>query len=579
MASEGPNNPASATEDSSVGTISWTNPTNVYTENATVASASMLLSGVTRYLKVTNFGFAIPGPATIDGIVVEAKVRTNFGSIQENSVLLYKNNVLTSTDKSRATNWPTTLTYVTFGSSSDLWGTTWTPSDINSADFGFALSAKEVGGSTPSIEVDHVRITVYYTLLIEGIQHSFRWRSDDGSESLATWMASANAEVDVAAGSNARLRVLIDSNSNLQPKRFQLEFRQDDEVDWERVNPLPPAPTYQAAGTALSTASGGTISWPTHQAGDIALLFAETAGGQPLTLSTPAGFAHVTGSPWATGSGTAGTQLSVFWCRATSASMTNPVASDPGDHLYARILTFRGCIESGDPWDVVSGSVKASASTTTTFDSVTTTKDNCLIVLAAARGNDSSAAAWSSWTNADLTSLTERQDAGTTSGNGGGLGVATGVKASAGSTGTSTATVTSSINAQMTLALLPAYQRIHLSPSSNISTSGENTTAQLTPPSGKTTSDFVAGRIQDDENPADSVDVTVDDYTELEWCLAVNSDYASVGDRYEFRVSNEGYDLASYLVTPALTFVSGGSTYSVVFRPLRASRNRSLVRR
>lgn len=77
---------------------------------------------------------------------------------------------------------------------------------------------------------------------------------------------------------------------------------------------------------------------------------------------------------------------------------------------------------------------------------------------------------------------------------------------------------------------------ITLSPSSNITAGGENTTAQLTAPSGKTTSDFDAGRIQDDENPGDAVDITADDYTELEWCL-IATDEAAVDDIYQFRVT------------------------------------------
>jgi len=74
-----------------------------------------------------------------------------------------------------------------------------------------------------------------------------------------------------------------------------------------------------------------------------------------------------------------------------------------------------------------------------------------------------------------------------------------------------------------------------LSPSSNIAASGASTTAQLTAPSGKTTSDFVTGRIQDDENPSDTIDVTTDDYTELEWAIIANAAAVDSGI-YEFRV-------------------------------------------
>lgn len=100
-------------------------------------------------------------------------------------------------------------------------------------------------------------------------------------------------------------------------------------------------------------------------------------------------------------------------------------------------------------------------------------------------------------------------------------------------------------------------QPIRLAASGNIAASGENTTAQLTAPSGKTTSDFVTGRMQDDENPADSIDITTDDYTELEWSIKVTS-YAAINDVYQFRVTKAGTALDTYTVTPSLT-VSGSA--------------------
>jgi len=90
-----------------------------------------------------------------------------------------------------------------------------------------------------------------------------------------------------------------------------------------------------------------------------------------------------------------------------------------------------------------------------------------------------------------------------------------------------------------------------LAASSNISAGGENTTAQLTPPSGKTTGDFTAGRIQDDENPADAIDIAEGNYTELEWCIKALS--GASGD-YQFRiVESDGTELDTYTVTPELT--------------------------
>lgn len=216
------------------------------------------------------------------------------------------------------------------------------------------------------------------------------------------------------------------------------------------------APTYQAVGTAVGgTGAGLAPAWPAHQSGDIALLFVEAAGGDAISLTTANGFVQVTNSPQATGTGTAGTRIAVYWCRATSSSMSAPVLADSGNHTYARIVTFRGVIATGNPWDATGGGVKASASTSVTATGVTTTVPNTLVVVGVTKDLDATAAFASAWTNANLASITERADAGTTQGGGGGIAVMTGTKATAGATGNTTATVTSSINAFLTIALKP----------------------------------------------------------------------------------------------------------------------------
>ena len=76
-----------------------------------------------------------------------------------------------------------------------------------------------------------------------------------------------------------------------------------------------------------------------------------------------------------------------------------------------------------------------------------------------------------------------------------------------------------------------------LGASSYITASGENTTAQLTAPAGKTSgADFQAGRIQDDENPCDDINLGEGKYTEVEFCIQATSD-AEVGETYEFRIT------------------------------------------
>jgi MSHA biogenesis protein MshQ len=279
------------------------------------------------------------------------------------------------------------------------------------------------------------------------------------------------------------------------------------------IQSAPPAPAFQAAGTAVSATGAVTPAWPAHEIDDIALLFIESAGGEAATLSTAAGFAAVANSPQATGTTTNGTRITVFWARATSTAMASPTVADPGNHVYAQILTYRGVFASGNPWDVTGGGVKAAASTSVTVTGVTTTVANTLVVQAVARDNDSAAAAFSAQTNGNLTGIAERSDAGTTQNNGGGFAVWDGIKATAGATGNTTATVTSSINAFLTVALRPMTSALTITkPAGTIQNDvmiasfgfrtnqpGLSTDVDITPPSG-----WTLVRRLDNPGPTDS---------------------------------------------------------------------------
>lgn len=96
---------------------------------------------------------------------------------------------------------------------------------------------------------------------------------------------------------------------------------------------------------------------------------------------------------------------------------------------------------------------------------------------------------------------------------------------------------------------------LYISASANITAGGEDTTARLTAPSGKTTSDFVTGRRWDNENGTDTIDITTDNYTEVEWCLTLKSGLTG-GDYFDFRVYNADAALDTYTVTPRWTISS-----------------------
>jgi hypothetical protein len=205
-------------------------------------------------------------------------------------------------------------------------------------------------------------------------------------------------------------------------------------------------PTYVAdGGRAQSAAADLTPTMPSHQAGDILLCIVEHAN-ETCTLATANGFVEVADSPQGTGvaAGASSAGLSVFWKRAASGADTAPVIEGTAlNHLCASISSYRGCITTGNPWDVTAGNVETTATTAVSVPGDTTTVADCLIVAIASSRFDNSTGQvdTSTWANADLANVTGRFTHGTNQANGGGFGVGTGEKAAAGTFGASTATL------------------------------------------------------------------------------------------------------------------------------------------
>lgn len=148
---------------------SWSNPSNAATSNNSRATSTITSSSnVTDYLRSTGFGFTIPSDATVTGIEVSIERSGNsisgVNGVRDNIIRLVKNNTVVGNNKANTgLTWPTTDTVATYGNASDLWGTTWSPAEINHANFGVALSATRTSGGDRTAQVDHVSIKVHYT--------------------------------------------------------------------------------------------------------------------------------------------------------------------------------------------------------------------------------------------------------------------------------------------------------------------------------------------------------------------------------------------------------------------------------
>ncbi|MFA5392222.1 MAG: hypothetical protein WC306_00805 [Candidatus Paceibacterota bacterium] len=172
-ASLGPSYASTAVENTSIGTISWSNYN--YATSTDNSKASVVLtknSGISYYIKATDFGFSLPLNARIDGITVEWEKSDNLdgglGETRDYAVRIVQEDTIGSTDQSNANNWTTTDTFVSYGSTSYLWGLSWTAANINNSTFGAAISCRNTkisgGGAATTAYIDSVRITITYTL-------------------------------------------------------------------------------------------------------------------------------------------------------------------------------------------------------------------------------------------------------------------------------------------------------------------------------------------------------------------------------------------------------------------------------
>lgn len=137
-------------------------------------------TGNTNTLFIQALGLNVPAGAVIQGIQVQVLRGSNrANSVSDVSVRLLKAGVAVGANKAAAGFWPQIMwnaytiptangVPITYGGPTDLWGTTWTPSDVNATTFGLELIANQASNRTTSGGIvfgnanQPVLITVYY---------------------------------------------------------------------------------------------------------------------------------------------------------------------------------------------------------------------------------------------------------------------------------------------------------------------------------------------------------------------------------------------------------------------------------
>ncbi len=164
----GPNNVGTGANVSGVGTVNWSNPGRITANDGLNATATInIVTNTTKYLQGTNYGFAIPTDATINGIEVSIERKSSAStlglSVNDNVVKLIKAGTIVGDNKKLTADWLTAMTVANYGGGADLWGTTWTPSEINASDFGVALSVNTDAILNRTASVNYIQVTITYT--------------------------------------------------------------------------------------------------------------------------------------------------------------------------------------------------------------------------------------------------------------------------------------------------------------------------------------------------------------------------------------------------------------------------------
>ena len=140
-----------------IGSTAWTSPGSITADDTVDATCNAGASG-SNYLVARNFGLSIPANSVITGVTVRVEASEHSTSTRVlNARLQNDSTVLVGTGKTATINGTAKAIY-TYGSGSDVWGTTLTPAIVNNANFGVRLWFT----AAHDVRIDYVTLAVDY---------------------------------------------------------------------------------------------------------------------------------------------------------------------------------------------------------------------------------------------------------------------------------------------------------------------------------------------------------------------------------------------------------------------------------
>jgi hypothetical protein len=154
-----------------IGESNWINPTRVLTNSggsfATAASTYIDPASTSDILRVSDFGFTIPGGSTITGFtitIVRSPSGGGSGNTYDDSIQFVIGSTAQGTAKADATVWADTWVESSLGGSSDMWGTTLSVAQVNASTFGVDIKIKTTDAvNSINAFIEYVSVQVHYT--------------------------------------------------------------------------------------------------------------------------------------------------------------------------------------------------------------------------------------------------------------------------------------------------------------------------------------------------------------------------------------------------------------------------------
>jgi hypothetical protein len=426
-------------------------------------------------------------------------------------------------------------------------------------------------------------------------QEGFRWGVDDGDEASHGWEATQDTSITIADTQSRLLRALVNATGDPGATAYTLRVQKNGSGGYVAVpvgSASSPTLSWGAVGTISVSATNPTPTYPTGITTNSCLVL--VVGQKPATangggVTTPSGWTLQGSLEEAGGYGatlaadTGNTNVFVYTKDAVTGSETGTLTVTTSDNNVAWANIYR--IEASDiaSWSYAFGSGEdtsaGNVSIATSAGVVITAGDHILagmVIPTDVTTPGQFSAESLTQTSTTFGTVTEREEPDSNTGNDiGGFIVEAGVS-SGGASGAVTLAATAggtTTNVRgpgfvLRVRASAVNHEAYITTSANIAAGGEATTARLTAPSGKTTGDFVTGRRWDNENGTDTIDITTDDYTEVEWLVALSATPAN-DDFFDFRVYAGSTALTTYSVTPRWTIPGAGGGGAMLMRRRR----------